>query len=143
MAKQRTEKSKYISKYSEPGNPEYLDDNKYLIEIILERVAIRDGKKLPILYWKKKEWLREFLAQLKHAKYLLDKYELKAVLWALNHRRCKKIYSLGLKSVIEPLCVEGQKVVSSKNNNINIDIVEIDTTQKPRKQITKTNVRGL
>jgi len=141
MASQRTEKSKYLSKYGEPGEELYVGAAQYLAERIMEKQAAKDNKHLPIRFWNDPAWKKHFLAQLKHANKLLKEFESTTVLKALNHFRMKNIYSLGLRSVIDPICEEIQRANTLSNNSAVI-IDEIDTTQKPRPSFGKQTLRN-
>ena len=52
MAKKRTEKSKYPSRYSPNG---WVHSAQYITELICEKKAKTEGKELPIKIWELKE----------------------------------------------------------------------------------------
>ena len=106
MAKQRSEASRWISSYGEIGETLYVADGPYLAEKMVEKIAAKDGVKLPTRFWNHPLYKKDFLAQLNHANKLLKQFSCEVILECLRNWRMKKIYSLGLKSVIEPICQE-------------------------------------
>jgi len=101
MAKQRSDKSKYPSRYSPNG---WVSGQQYITELICEKKASYDKKELPIKFWDLKEWNSFYRYQITLASSLVKKYGEEAVIAALKDNRCYKTYSLRspvLKSVIE------------------------------------------
>lgn len=106
MAKERTEASKYLSKYGEPGESLWISANQVLAEKIIERQAAKDGDKLPPRFWQNKIWQKRFVLQSAHASKLLKDFPCEVILEAIAHWRLKNVYSLGLRSAIDPICQE-------------------------------------
>src|SRR5687768_13944757 len=90
MAKERSEKSRYHSRYSEG----FVSGGQYVCELICERKAQSLKKELPIRFWKLDEWASYFRSQINTAHKLIKKYDEKAVIRALNNPKAKRIYSL-------------------------------------------------
>lgn len=106
MAKERTESSKYLSKYGEPGESLWVSANQLLAERILERQALKDKITLPPRFWQNKIWQKRFVLQSTHASKLLKDFPCEVILEAIAHWRLKNVYSLGLRSAIDPICQE-------------------------------------
>ena len=101
MANNRSDKSKYPSRYSPKG---WVSSYQYITELICEKKAQQDGKDLPIKFWDIKEWRSFYRYQITLATSLVKKYGEEAVIAALRDRRCYKTYSLRapfLKGIIE------------------------------------------
>lgn len=147
MASQRSEKCKYISGFAEPGETIYCTGAAYLAEKMVARQAARDKEYLPPKFWNKKpSALKEFKKQTKQASDLIKELESKGVenpveiiIKAVNHRRCAKVFSLGLKSVILDVCLDIWKQQQAAPPPIQVETV-VDTTQKPRPQIGSKNI---
>ncbi len=90
MAKEQTQKSSYPSKYS-PGK--FVSPLQYLVEIICERKAahLKRGK-LPIHFWRTKEWEKLYKSELRAASTLIKKYSTGAVLEAVQIKRTVYTY---------------------------------------------------
>lgn len=106
MAKERTEASKYLSKYGEPGESLWVAPAQFLAETMVSKMAAKDGVKLPPRFWSGGIYKKDFLFQLKKANDILKSFPIEIVLEALSSWRCKYVYSLGLRSVIDPICKE-------------------------------------
>ena len=101
MAKKRTEKSKYPSRYSPNG---WVHAAQYITELICEKKAQIDKKELPLKFWELKEWLKFYRYQITLANKLMKEYGEHVIISALKDRRMWKTYSLRspfLKNVIE------------------------------------------
>lgn len=139
MASNRTEKSRYLSNYGEPGESLYVTAAQYLAEIACERQAARSGEKLPPRFWREKRWAVKFRAQVTHANGLLGKFPCGAILQALRHKPDGvRIYSLGLKAALIPLCERFNKTVIENP----VMEITVDVTQGPRKPAPKNNLRS-
>lgn len=106
MAKERSEASKYLSKYGEPGEALWVSANQILAEKMMARQAQKDGEKLPPRFWQNKTWQKRFVLQSTHASKLLKDFPCEVILEAIDHWRLKNVYSLGLRSAIDPICQE-------------------------------------
>ncbi len=91
MAKKRTEKSRYQSRYSPNG---YVHAAQYITELICEKKAQIDKKELPFKFWELKEWLKFYRYQVILANRLVKKYGEHAIISALRDNRTWKTYSL-------------------------------------------------
>lgn len=101
MANNRSDKSKYPSRYSPKG---WVSSYQYITELICEKKAQQDGKELPIKFWEIDEWRSFYRYQITLATSLVKKHGEGAVIAALRDRRCYKTYSLRapfLKGIIE------------------------------------------
>ena len=101
MAKKRTEKSKYPSRYSPNG---WVHSAQYITELICEKKAKTEGKELPLKFWELKEWLKFYKYQITLANKLIKQYGEHVVISALHDKRMWKCYSLRspfLKNVME------------------------------------------
>mgnify|MGYP003136186275 FL=1 len=101
MAKKRTEKSKYPSRYSPNG---WVHAAQYITELICEKKAQIDKKELPLKFWELKEWLKFYRYQITLANKLIKEYGEHVIISALRDKRTWKTYSLRspfLKNVIE------------------------------------------
>lgn len=107
MANQRTEASKYASRYS-PGG--FCTAAQLVIEIICVNKAKSQGKDLPVKFWELDEWKKYFSSQTRRANSLLKKYgEIPLVRAFTTNPRGKKIYSLFPVWVEEIVAEESKK----------------------------------
>ncbi len=88
MAKERTEASRYESRYG--GNA--ITPAQFIAELMCERLAKKDKKDLPVKFWNLPTWKRTFLQQVLAANTLLKVFSPKAILQAL--KREPKVFSL-------------------------------------------------
>lgn len=91
MAKKRTEKSKYPSRYSPRG---WVHAAQYITELICEKKAKTEKKELPIKFWELKDWGKFYRYQITLANKLIKEHGEHAVISALNDNRTWKTYSL-------------------------------------------------
>lgn len=91
MSKNRTEKSKYPSRYSPDG---WVSAPQYITEFVCEKKAQKENKELPIKFWEISEWRKYFRYQITIANSLLKDFPEEAIIAALKDRRCWKTYSL-------------------------------------------------
>ena len=71
MSKNRTEKSKYPSRYSPQG---WVSAAQYITEVICEKKAQKDKKDLPIKFWEIKEWKSYYRYQITLANKLVKEF---------------------------------------------------------------------
>lgn len=114
MGKQRTEKSKYESRYS-PGG--YCTAAQYLVEICCENKARLAGKELPYKFWELEEWAKFFRSQIRAANQLIKKYNEKAVIQVLKEQKNKKTFSLRAKW-LEPQFIEAHNKILIQEKEI-------------------------
>lgn len=134
MAKNRTEKSKFQSKYS--PEPTYITPAQYIVEIICEHKADHDGKGLAVKFWQDKTWGKFFRQQMTLANGLLKIYSPQAIIAALKRPEAKKVYSLGAKWILDKLFDEEQNKFDARQKKLENakdtpDTTNLDTTQKP------------
>ena len=101
MSKNRTNKSKYPSRYSPDG---WVSAPQYITEFVCEKKAQKENKELPIKFWEISEWRKYFRYQITIANKLLKDFPEEAIIAALKDRRCWKTYSLRspfLQSIIK------------------------------------------
>lgn len=139
MAKNRSDSSKWESSYAPPGTIIYVSASQLLAERMCARQAKKAKQYLPPKFWNDTTWKKPFLLQLKHANDLLKLYPIGVILEAFKDYRLNKVFSLGLKSVIAPVCDEIQKKLALQPESSSA-IVATDTNQKPRPQIGQKNL---
>lgn len=110
MAKQRTDKCNYPSRYS-PGM--WVTPQQYIIELVCGRKGKALGIDLPTKFWDQPEWSTFYRSQLRHCRMLLKKYDEKSIIRALEGNRGSKIYSLFVKW-LEPLIVIEQEKLEAE-----------------------------
>ena len=113
MAKHQSEASPFKSRFSGPEE-NWLTPAQYLAENMVARQAKKDGTDLPIKFWEHLRWKRIFLCQLRFANSLLKIYDINAIIKALRSKRGKSIYSLGAKSILDPLIKVEQERLDHK-----------------------------
>lgn len=125
MAKERTEKSRFQSKYTEG----YVGDSQYLAEFMCERIAQKEKKILPFKFWNTPEWKKVFGHQVTAAAKLLKDYSISEILSALRSQRGSLIYSLGMAKVIrEIIASEKKKTTITKTDRV---IGQCSSDEKP------------
>lgn len=142
MSKQRTELSRYPSKYS-PKN--WVSCAQYIIELLCEKLARTKGKDLPVQFWHLKEWANFYKSQLRITHKLLAKYSEKAIIAVIKDRN---IWSLRPKWV-EDLIIKKQReidlskiqVVEKENSQDQLVVSEFKS--RPFRPSSKTRLLGL
>ena len=107
MAKQRTDDSRYPSRFS-PGG--FVTSAQYIIEFVCEKKARMDKKDLPAKFWELKEWSAFYKSQLRATHKLLKTYEPAAIIAVLKKGR---IWSLRA-AWVEPLIATEQDILNKK-----------------------------
>ena len=133
MAKKRTEKSKYPSRYSPNG---WVHGGQYVTELICEKKAKVDKKELPIKFWQLPEWEKYYKYQIMLANRLIKKYGESSVIAALNDKRLWKTYSLRspfLVQVIEEY-VEKKELAAKIRKEVEYDFSEKTTFESSNKK---------
>ncbi len=102
MAKKRSQKSRYPSRYSPDG---WVHAGQYITELICEKKAKADDiGELPLKFWELKDWLKFYKYQITLANKLIKEYGEHVIISALKDKRMWKTWSLRssfLKKVIE------------------------------------------
>ncbi len=138
MSNNRTEKSKYESKYA-PGI--FITELQYIVELICERRAKSLNKDLPVKFWNLPEWASYYKSELRFTAKLIDKYTGKCIQVMLRNN--SNINSLKAKWVEKLIITEYNKALLHNQTFENIQVEVID-----KKNITtgdtriKTNIRS-
>lgn len=111
-------KNEYTSKYGANGS---IGAPQFLVEFIMERIAAKDKRNLPVKFWSHEDWKKIFLAQINHANKLLKAASCVEIMNALRHKDLRAIYSLGLKKQI----LDKVKQLSI-NTDISVDCIQGD-----------------
>lgn len=143
MAKERTEKSKYKSRYSPNG---WVTAAQYIIELVCERKAQNEERDLPVKFWNLSEWEAYFKKQLRRCHALLKKYDEKAIIRALKDQRASRIYSLHAPW-LEPVIIDHQKTVDIEKKNRETATIQTPTNRqtihsKPRQRRKTQGIVG-
>ena len=124
MAKERSDKSKYIS----PSTGEYCTCSQYIAEIMCTRMAQKENEGTQAYkFWNTKKWKKTYSFQVILANRLAAKYDCAAIVKALNSNDLKNVYSLRYPN-IERVIEKYQKIIESENRNRTI----IDVQDKPK-----------
>lgn len=127
---------KFPSRYS---NGKEVSAAQYITELICEHQAKRTKADLHYRFWLSKEWSKYYRNQIASANKLVSKYDPKAIVKALNDKRCEKIYSLRAPH-LGPIIEEYQSRLESETTDTST--VSIDRTEKVsyRKTNSKSNI---
>ncbi len=136
MGQQRTDKSKYPSKYS-PNK--WVTGSQYIVELVCERKARKDKKDLPTQFWKLKEWATFYRSQVNTANSLVKKYGVEAVIAALKNKNNYWMYSLRApgfedivkqeKRVLVKRAAEHRKTMAEFTDNFEDNLVQYEYKQ--------------
>ena len=142
MAKNRSEKSRYPSRYS-PGG--WVSASQYITELVCEKKAQREKKELPIKFWENKEWSKYYKYQITLANKLIKKYGEEPIVAALRDKRCWSTYSLRSPFLEKIIQVKAEQVVerpASAEYNIN-DSEEVKHKTNNNKKSIISKLRDL
>lgn len=133
MAKERTEKSKYPSRYS-PGG--FVTAAQYVVEMCCEKKAKKEKKDLPTQFWQLPEWQKFYKSQVNSANKLIKTYGELAVIAALKDKRSSWMYSLRCPG-FDIICAEEKLKVDAKqqiqDKSATRDYDAVDTTAIPQR----------
>ena len=118
MAKQRSDKSRYPSRYSPDG---FVTSAQYITELICEKKARIDKKELPFQFWELPEWRKYYQYQVVVANSLLQKYSEKAIIAALKDNRTWKTYSLRGKWLIKVIEEHSVMIQNAQNSATEVE----------------------
>lgn len=138
MAKNKSEKSPYQSRFGAG----WISPAQWLAENMCSRKSrAENGGELPPRFWNDEYWEKQLRLQLKHANDLLKEFDMAVILTALKHPDAKRVYSLGLKSVLIPLMRRGQGIKNlqeEQRKTVNTEpLPKVDITQKPRQPFAR------
>ena len=142
MAKNRSEKSRYPSRYS-PGG--WGSASQYITELVCEKKAQREKKELPIKFWENKEWSKYYKYQITLANKLIKKYGEEPIVAALRDKRCWSTYSLRspfLEKIIQEKAEQVVERPASAEYNIN-DSEEVKHKTNNNKKSIISKLRDL
>lgn len=92
MAKQRSRKSVYLSRYD--GG--YVTIAQYITEYLCENIVRSRGTELPPKFWENEDWAKFFRTQITLLnRQILPYYHPRSVVKALKDYRCKRVNSFG------------------------------------------------
>jgi hypothetical protein len=120
MAKERSDKCPYESKFG--GG--WLNSVQFLAESMCARAARAQKTELPHKFWNDTYWLKKYKLQLKHAANLLKDFTVGEIIKGLKHQDARRIYSLGLTSVLVPLIEREKKLARIREENNQVNRVE-------------------
>lgn len=98
MAKDRSDKSKYPSRYS-PGK--WVTANQYIVELVCEQAAKYSKKDLPMQFWKQDGWQKFFLSQTRKVSQLLKKHDEKVIITVVKEKRIRSLLPKWVDKVIQ------------------------------------------
>lgn len=116
VVKRRTEKCRYPSRYSPNG---WITGPQLITEVLLEKIAQRQKKDLPMNYWQtSEEWAKLYKNQICAANVLVKDWPVDVVLATLRDKRCWKITSLRAKWLLEPILREKLKLYDEQQRRL-------------------------
>lgn len=139
MAKNRTNKSRYPSRYSPNG---WVSAPQYITELVCEKKAQKEKKELPMKFWEIKEWCKYYRYQITIANKLIKEFGEESVIAALRDNRCWSTYSLRspfLKKIIE----EKSKEVIERPANTEYNIKDSEEVKHKTNNTKKSIISKL
>jgi len=106
---------KYQSRYSPDKE---ITAAQYIIELLCEKKAQFDGYELPLKFWTLPEWKAFFKKNLRKVHSLLKKYDVRAIINALNSPLMKNRYSIFSKYLENIIQQEEKKLVQDTKPSI-------------------------
>jgi len=138
MSKQRSDKSKYPSRYSPDG---WVSAPQYITEFVCEKKARTENKELPIKFWEIKEWRNYFRYQITLANKLLKDFPEEAVIAALKDNRCWKTYSLR-SPFLHGIIKEKEELIKERGS-VDYDLVETEQIKRQTNNNKKSIISKL
>jgi hypothetical protein len=133
---------RYASIY---GAKNSIRPDQYLVELIIQRRAEKQGIKLPDRFWTSSEytyWAKIFFSECKHAKPLFQKYDPECVILAYQSFDCRNILSAANKQ-LDKISHEFQRrkelLDATKEDNT---VITTNTNIVPNKPLGKPNKRS-
>ncbi len=141
MAKERSEKSKYPSRYSPQG---WVTAAQWLVEYLCEKKAKLDKKDLPTQFWQIPEWASFYRSQIHTANKLIKEYGEQVVIAAAKDQRASWMYSLRTPKFKAILLETRRNFVlqAQKQKTETPDYEAIDTSAKPIENFSSANKLG-
>ena len=139
MAKNRSNKSRYPSRYSPNG---WVSAPQYITELVCEKKAQKEKKELPTKFWEIKEWCKYYRYQITIANKLIKEFGEEPVIAALRDNRCWSTYSLRspfLKKIIE----EKSKEVIERPANTEYNIKDSEEVKHKTNNTKKSIISKL
>lgn len=97
MAKERTEKSRYPSRYSPKG---WVTEAQYIIELVCEQSAKHTRTDLPLQFWKQEKWSKFFASQTRAVHKLLKSYDGKVIISTVKQKKIRTLLPKWVEGVI-------------------------------------------
>ena len=143
MAKERSDKSKYVS----PSTGEYCTCSQYIAEIMCTRMAQKENEGTQAYkFWNTDKWKKTYQHQVVLANRLIKKYSTKAIVRAINSRELKSVYSLRYPN-IDSVIRKYQKIIEQEDRQSTIIEVKEDPKSRSGKSFGKISkmqrLRGL
>lgn len=124
----------YPSRYS---NGKDVSASQYITELICEHKAKIEKIDLHYRFWTNKKWAKYYRDQIASANKLLNKYDAKAIIRALNDKKSEKIYSLRAPHLIA--IIEQHQHLLNAEQSIDIKISDIS---RPDKATFRANIKS-
>ncbi len=133
MAKERTEKSKYPSRYS-PGG--FVTAAQWIVEYLCEKKAKNEGKELPTQFWKLPVWAKFFRSQIHTANQLVKKHGEEAVIAAIKNPKFSWAYSLRAPGLDAVILEERRTLLLKQPKGPSENYDSIDVNAKPQQDFS-------
>ena len=139
MAKERSDKSRYRSRYSPRG---YVHAAQYIAELICEKKAQNDKKELPLRFWELPDWKKYYRYQITLANKLIKEYGEYAVISGLRDNRTYKTYSLRSQWLVRVIAEYKEKAEIARQiaQEVSYDFKEkksFDSNNKKKSVVSK------
>jgi hypothetical protein len=103
MAKDQTDKSRYPSRYS-PG--QYVTSAQYIIELVCEQYARKQGKELPIHFWRLAEWKTYWGGQCRTVNQLVKKYPPQILIKIIKEKKLDNVRPQWVRALFNKAMLE-------------------------------------
>ncbi len=129
MAKQYSQKTRFQSKYTD--KEVFITDHQYLAELMCEKIAYRDKLTLTYKFWNLPRWRHVFILQCKHAASLLEDFRVFDIIEALKDARCRKVYSLGARYILDNVITDVVKRKKAAKPVVRKEVVSEEEVIRP------------
>ncbi len=133
----------YESKY---GATTSISESQYLAEVMCERIASAEGKRLTTRFWQTVEWRKLFVLQTVHvAKLLKEGHSARELMRALDDPRARTVRSWGLKSVLLPVLerLAAERRLQEKAQEEASPIQTVSVDERPRQASARKSVMSM